>query len=232
MIPTTDELALREQVFAALGDVDLCGVAAVADTRGTPLYESAARLLPDARAIVVLGAELYAEVLRLVEPERVMGEAAARELFAPHVEYMNGRLNRALYGLAKRLRTQGYRTLPLPSQGTPVDARFQRGILSFKHAAEFAGLGRIGRTSLLITKEFGPRVRLACLLTDAPLPATRRESADLCADCAGTCIATCPAAALAEPPSGQSYAINKYACASFRAGAGACSTCMSACVRA
>ncbi len=232
MTPTADELALREQVFAALGDADLCGIAAIADTKGTPLFESATRLLPEARAIVVLGAELYAEVLRLVEPERVMGEAAARELFTPHVEYMNGRLNRALYGLARRLRTQGYRTLPLPSQGTPVDARFQRGILSFKHAAEFAGLGRIGRSGLLISKEFGPRIRLACLLTDAPLPATRREATDPCADCAGACITTCPATALAEPPSGQAYAINKYACASFRTGSGACSTCMSACARA
>lgn len=232
MAPAADELALREQAFAALGDIDICGFAAVADTTGTPLCESALSLLPGARAIVVLGVELYAEVLRLVAPERVMGEAAARELYTPHVEYMNGRLNRALYSLARTLRTQGYRTLPLPAQGTPIDARFQRGILSFKHAAEFAGLGRIGRTSLLITKEFGPRVRLACLLTDAPFPATRRESADPCADCAGACVATCPAAALAEPPSGQSYAINKYACASFRAGAGACSTCMSACVRA
>jgi epoxyqueuosine reductase len=232
MTPTTDELALREQAFAALGDVDIYGVAAVADTKGTPLYESAIRLLPNARTIVVLGMELYSEVLRPVEPERVMGEAAARELFTPHIEHLNGRLNRALYSLAKPLRTQGYRTLPLPSQGTPVDARFQRGILSFKHAAEFAGLGRIGRTSLLITKEFGPRVRLACLLTDAPLPATRRESPDPCVDCAGACIARCPAAALTEPAGGQGYAINKYACASFRAGAGACSTCMSACVRA
>jgi epoxyqueuosine reductase QueG len=232
MTSAADELALREQVFAALEDVDISGIAEVADTAGTPLHESAARLLPGARAIVVLGAELYPEILGLVLPDRVMGEAAARELYTPHVEYMNGRLNRSLYRLAKMLRAQGHRTLPLPSQGTPVDARFQRGILSFKHAAELAGLGRIGWTSLLITKEFGPRVRLACLLTDAPLPATRRETADPCADCAGACIAACPAAALAEPPAGQRYAINKYACASFRAGAGACSTCMSACVLA
>ena len=41
------------------------------------------------------------------------------------------------------LRAEGYSTLPLPSQGTPVDARFQCGILSFKHAAEAAGLGQL-----------------------------------------------------------------------------------------
>ncbi|MFI5342330.1 MAG: hypothetical protein ACHQ7N_21165 [Candidatus Methylomirabilales bacterium] len=227
-----DELALRQRAFATLHDIDLSGVASVSDAAGTPLHDSAASLLPGARSLVVLGAELFSEVLQLVEPDKLVGEAAARELCTPHLDFMNSRLNRALYSLARVLRAEGYRTLPLPSQGTPVDLRFQRGILSFKHAAEYAGLGRIGRSSLLLTEQFGPRVRLACLLTDAPLPPTRRPAIDTCAGCPGDCITQCPAGALAEPAEGQSYAINKYACASFRAGAGACSTCMSRCARA
>jgi epoxyqueuosine reductase QueG len=227
-----DDLALRQRAFAALHDIDLSGVATVSDSTGTPLHEAAVSLLPGARSFVMLGAELFPEVLQLVEPDKLMGEAAARELCTPHIDFMNSRLNRALYSLARVLRAEGYRALPLPSQGTPVDLRFQRGILSFKHAAEYAGLGRIGRSSLLITEKFGPRVRLACLLTDAPLPSTRRETMDTCTDCTGDCITHCPAGALVEPAEGQSYAINKYACASFRAGAGACSTCMSRCARA
>ena len=231
MANMADESALRERTFGALREVDLCGVAAVSDTVGTPLHDSAVSLLPRARSIVVLGMELFPEVLRLVESDKLMGEAAARELYTPHVEFMNGRLNRALYDLATRLRAEGYHTIPLPSQGTPVDARFQRGILSFKHAGEYAGLGRIGHSSLLITERFGPRVRLACLLTDAPLPSTRREVTDACADCTNDCVAHCPAGALSEPMQGQPYVINKYACASFRAGAGACSICVRICLR-
>lgn len=232
MATQTDPLALRDRAFAALKEVELVGVAAVDEAAGTPLHASAVGLLPKAAAIVVLGAELYGEVLRLVAPDKQMGEAAARELFTPHVEFLNGRLNRALYSLARTLRAEGYRTLPLPSLGTPVDARFQRGILSFKHAAAQAGLGRLGWNSLLITRQFGPRVRLACLLTDAPLPPTRGEGYDPCGACSGACLASCPAEALAPPAEGQPYRINKYACASFRAGAGACSACMSDCVRA
>jgi epoxyqueuosine reductase len=232
MAQAADELALRERALLALREIDLCGVTALSDAIGTPLHASAVTLLPGARSIVVLGMELFPEVLRLIQPDKLMGEAAARELYTPHVDFMNSRLNRALYDLARTLRAEGYRTLPLPSQGTPVDVRFQRGILSFKHAGEYAGLGRIGRSSLLITERFGPRVRLACLLTDAPLPSTRCEVADACADCAGDCIVRCPAHALAEPAEGERYAINKYACASFRGGAGACSTCVSECARA
>jgi epoxyqueuosine reductase len=208
------------------------GVAVISDATGTPLHDSAVTLLPGARSIVVLGVELFSEVLQLIGPDRLMGQAAARELYTPHVDFLNSRLNRTLYDLAMTLRAEGYRTIPLPSQGTPVDARFQRGVLSFKHAAEYAGLGRIGRSSLLITEKFGPRVRLACLLTDAPLSPTRCQVADACAECGGDCIGRCPAGALAERGEGQRYAINKYACASFRAGAGACSACLSECTRA
>jgi len=175
---------------------------------------------------------LFPEVLRLVEPAKQLGEAAARDLFTPHVDYISSRMNQALYAAAKLLRGHGYQTIPLPSQGTPTDARFQRGILSFKHAAEYAGVGRIGRSALLLTEAFGPRVRLAALLTDAPLLSTHRGVPDLCADCAGTCIRSCPASALAEPPPAAPYAVNKYACASFRGAAGACSSCMGSCVRA
>ncbi len=231
MTTAADAFPLRDRAFASLHDIDLYGVAEISDAIGTPLHDAGLALLPGARSVVVLGVELFPEVLRLVEPDRVMGEAAARELYTPHVEFMNSRLNRALYHLATVLRAEGYRTIPLPSQGTPVDARFQRGIFSFKHAAEYAGLGRIGRSSLLITDKFGPRVRLACLLTDAPLAPTRREIADVCADCSDICVTRCPAGALASPADGQQYTINKYACAAFRAGAGACSTCVSECIR-
>jgi epoxyqueuosine reductase len=229
---TMDGLTLRERVLAELRDIDLFGVAAVADAEGTPLAEAARLLLPGARAIVVLAAELFPEILRLVEPEKQVGVAAARDLYTPHVDYLSGRMHRGLYAVAKLLRAEGYHTIPLPSQGTPTDARFQRGILSFKHAAEYAGLGRIGRSSLLVTEGFGPRVRLACLLTDAPLPSTRREVPNPCADCGGACIQRCPAGALADPPPGVPYTINKFACASFRGAAGACSSCMAECVRA
>jgi hypothetical protein len=50
----TDESALRERAFASLCDIDLCGVAAVSDAAGTPLHDSAALLMPEARSIARL----------------------------------------------------------------------------------------------------------------------------------------------------------------------------------
>ena len=213
---------------ALLPEVDVFGVASIEEASDTPLYESAISLLPGARSIVVLGMEVYQEVLDLVVPEHKVGEAAARDLYGPHLDYLNGRLNCGIYDLARDLRRDGHRVLPLPSQGTPSDPRFLRGILSFKHAAERAGLGRIGWSSLLVTRQFGPRLRLACLLTDAEIAPSKPLADNPCDGC-GKCVDACPAGAVKSPVAGQDYALDRFACASFRQGAGCCSTCQSVC---
>ena len=56
-----------------------------------------------------------------------------------------------------------------------------------------AGLGEYGRHGLLITKEFGPRVRLGKIFTDMPLAADQpihfgvKEFCDTCRRCANAC---------------------------------------------
>jgi epoxyqueuosine reductase len=221
--------ALFERAVASMSEVSLFGVARVEDMEGTPLYDSAVALMPKAKSIMVLGKEIFAEVVNLIHPDQIMGEAAARDLYAPHLDYLNGRLNCAMYDLANTYRDEGYRVIPLPSMGTPTDTRFLRGLVSFKHAAEFAGLGAIGRSSLLITPQFGPRVRLAALLMDAEVPSGKKMATDFCAGCNAPCVAACPAGAIAMPDGGQPYRVDKFACASFRGGAGGCATCLSVC---
>ncbi|MCL5256666.1 MAG: hypothetical protein M1319_02585 [Chloroflexi bacterium] len=227
-----DELqqSLYEQAFGHIEDADIFGVASVQAAKGTPLYDSAISLLPGARSIVILGNEIFPEVVSLVSPERHVGEASPGDLYGPHVEYISGRLASAMYDIAKVYRRAGYCVLPLPARGTPSDPRFLQGILSFKHTAEFAGLGRIGHNTLLVTPQFGPRVRLACLLTDADIPSTPKSLSDPCEDCSEPCVTNCPAGALSSPPPGQRYAINKFACSAFYSSVGCCTSCMSNCI--
>jgi epoxyqueuosine reductase len=66
---------------------------------------------------------------------------------------------------------------------------------SHKMAATRAGLGWIGKTDLLITKKFGPRVRFASVLTNYKFselgePVTKSE----CGSCS-ICVEKCPAQA-------------------------------------
>jgi hypothetical protein len=60
----------------------------------------------------------------------------------------------------------------------------------FRLAAVAAGLGELGVSKLFMSPEFGPRQRLALLLTDAPLepdPLYQGEVCDRCMLCVGDC---------------------------------------------
>ncbi|NPV06409.1 MAG: epoxyqueuosine reductase [Anaerolineae bacterium] len=81
----------------------------------------------------------------------------------------------------------------------PVDANKPAPdvFVHYRIAAVAAGLGEIGYSHLFLSPEFGPRQRLACLLTDAPLepdPLYEGQICDrcmLCArDCTGNAIST------------------------------------------
>jgi epoxyqueuosine reductase QueG len=61
---------------------------------------------------------------------------------------------------------------------------------SFKYAAVQAGLGWIGKSGVLITKEFGPRVRLAAILLDYPLDCGSPITKSLCGSCQA-CVDAC-----------------------------------------
>lgn len=209
-------------------DVDLFGVASVSDLPEKWLRDQLLALLPEARSIVALANEIFPEVLDHSRPDKLMGEASPRDMLVPHMEHLNGRLTKAAYDIARVSRRQGLKALPMPAAGIPNDLRFLTSILSYKHVAEAAGLGTIGWHSLLVTPQFGPRVRLACVLTVAELTPTPRLEKSLCSGCS-LCVEACPSRALAVPLDGEPYCINKFACSAFRGGAGPCSECMKAC---
>jgi epoxyqueuosine reductase len=67
--------------------------------------------------------------------------------------------------------------------------------LSQKKMAQLAGLGSMGKNSLIINPIYGPWIRLQSILTDAPLTPDQENVQDLCRECTA-CIDTCPTGAL------------------------------------
>lgn len=100
----------------------------------------------------------------------------------------------------------GVMCVPIPTNESQWDEKTNRwrSIVSQKHAAQAAGLGTIGRHSLLITPEFGSMVWLgAVLCAEAFEPDVLKEP--ICNHC-NLCVEICPVHALDDAQ------VNQQAC--------------------
>ncbi len=102
---------------------------------------------------------------------------------------VNSRLDHIALLLAKRIQQNGYQAYPVSASQT-VDANRLAGAISHKLVANLAGLGWIGKSCLLITRNCGPRVRFSTILSDAPFK-TGSPMKQECKECKA-CINICP----------------------------------------
>ena len=101
----------------------------------------------------------------------------------------NANLDRAALLIAKKIQKAGFKAYPIPASQTIAERKLE-GAISHKLSAHLSGLGWIGKNCLLITPEYGPRVRFATVLTDAPLEAGQPINNE-CGDCRD-CVEICP----------------------------------------
>jgi epoxyqueuosine reductase len=105
--------------------------------------------------------------------------------------------NRLLDEIALRtailLQNKGWRSLPIPASQV-LDRINYLGAVSHKAIARMAGLGWQGKNLLLITPDFGSRVRLVTVLTNAPLTPDQ-PMANRCGKCT-QCRDACPVNAI------------------------------------
>lgn len=134
----------------------------------------------------------------------VIAVAVSREVFdtitdGPNPLYLHHYLatNALLDSIALQLQNeiirQGFRALAIPASQT-LDKVNWMGHLSHKALGKAAGLGWQGKSLLLVTPQYGPRVRLATVLTNAPLEADPLL-ANRCGSCQ-RCQEACPAGAI------------------------------------
>jgi len=74
----------------------------------------------------------------------------------------------------------------------PLPYHPEKGGIFYKDAGVLAGFGCIGKNNLLVTPEYGPRVRVLALLIDEELPPTGPVIYDPCDGCDEPCRQVCP----------------------------------------
>lgn len=121
-------------------------------------------------------------------------------LSGPNLDYYdeylstNDRLDLITQQLQNEIEKRGYRAYAIPSS-TRTDFVNIKGEFPHKAAAVRSGLGWIGRSSLLITRKYGPRIRLSTLFTDIPLETNTSIEENACGKCQ-KCVDACPAGAI------------------------------------
>lgn len=108
-------------------------------------------------------------------------------------ETANRLLDEVAFRTALRLEKDGFQSLPIPASQV-LDWESLSGAVSHKAVARMAGLGWQGKNLLLITPEYGSRVRLVTVLTKAPLEADSPMK-NRCGTC-DKCQEACPARAI------------------------------------
>ncbi len=88
-------------------------------------------------------------------------------------------------------------TYELISEAVSPDKPEPDIILDFTQAAKICGLGSAGLKGNLLTREFGPYVRTAFIVTDMPLECDEPFNEELCDRC-GLCIQACPGNAISK----------------------------------
>ena len=145
-----------------------------------------------------------------------------------HYKQVNYLLDRTALLLTLRIQEKGKNALPIPASQV-IDWARMKGDISHKKMAHLAGLGWIGRHSLIVSPQFGARIRLVTVLTDLELSVGKPIDAG-CKDCRA-CIKACPAGAIKETAADFDLFACKAQLDIFRKGIGQhiCGICVKAC---
>jgi len=111
----------------------------------------------------------------------------------PELDWWDGKGtpgNRILIRINKKLSEWIESTFSVKTYKLPYF--IEKGGIFLKDAAVMAGFGCIGKNNLVITPQYGPRIRLRALLLDRDAVATGPLEFNPCEDCKQPCRKACP----------------------------------------
>lgn len=166
---------------------DLCGIAGIDRFHDAPAGYHPCDVMPACRSVISFACRFPAGTL----------------LCSSHAPYTRARnsitpqMDAIALAFCQEMERHGIACAPVPANESQWDEKTGRwrSIISQKHAAQAAGLGFIGRHSLLITPEYGSMVWLGSVLCAQAFQADALKE-NLCTHC-DLCVKACPVGALA-----------------------------------
>lgn len=133
---------------------------------------------------ISLGLSIDDEIINNLDSEK--GRIAYLDAYVE----TNNKLNNVSEFIVKLIKDKGYDAQAVNASYILPDERLV-GEVSHKFVANLAGLGWIGKSCLLITPDYGPRVRWVTVLTNFILPANKERLKSHCDSCR-LCVDICP----------------------------------------
>lgn len=169
---------------------DLCGIAPVQRFDGAPAGFHPTELFPDCESVIVLARRSLASTL----------ESESMVPYTKFNEVVTRLLDELIFHYCLALEDRGVRAVAIPVDDPYIhwnpDIMEGRGILSLRHAGMLAGLGVLGRNTLLKNLEWGNMIRLGAVLVDRAFEGDPVAEEPACPPNCSICLNACPAGAL------------------------------------
>ena len=199
----TKKLTKQQVVdFAKSQGINLVGVANIERFKDAPPRMRPASILPEAKSVIVLVRQILRGNWRGIEEGT---HWPAYTYFGYHGLLNSFFIPVGVYETTCFIEDHGWEAVPYypgVPEGQPPDPPLRPGAvapnvhLAIRIAGVAAGVGEIGWSKVFLTKEFGPRQRLAAIITDLELePDPLLEPCTLCTRCMN-CLKGCPSDAI------------------------------------
>ena len=180
--------AVKRKTFQ--NGADICGIAPISRFENAPQGFHPTDINADCRSVVVFAAHFPLSTLH----------AKTNSPYTLVRNRMVQKLDAISFALSDAVEKDGVAAVPIPSSD-PYDywdevRHHGRGILSLKHAGVLAGLGKMGRNTLLVNDRYGNMIWLGAVLVAAKLEPDPMASYKVCADKCQVCMRSCPQEAL------------------------------------
>lgn len=182
---------------------DLCGIASAERFAGAPEGFRPTDIFPKCRSVIVFARRIPAGTVFAATP-------------VPYTQIKEVSM-RALENIGMQLgllsEEKGVLAVPVPSDDPyeywEPENMYGRAILSMRHAGYLAGLGILGKNTLLLNERYGNMIHIGAVLTDAELEQDPLSTLEACPENCSTCIDACPQQAL------DGVTVNQKLCRSF-----------------
>jgi len=177
-----------KKIFMRLG-CDICGVANVDRFDDAPKGFHPRDIYDECKSVIVFAKAIPIGITK-VDP---------RIIYQHYNNIGPMILDRIAYEAALEIEKNYGCAVPIPSDGPyeywDEEKSEGRGLLSMKHAAVKAGIGTLGKNTMLLNSQFGSMLNIGAVLTNLDLPSDPLAE-EVCIKNCRKCLDSCPAGAL------------------------------------